>query len=90
MKYLVLFDQRDQNESWLNFNTDSKVCKIHGLVSSHSIYDAIFLKLQISTVNTLNCCYLKFEQHGSYIGERDTSPLKSVATVFNHKVSFIC
>ena len=27
VKYLVLFYQKDQNKSWLNFNTASKVCK---------------------------------------------------------------
>ena len=36
VKYLVLFDQKDQNNLPV-FNTASKVCKISGLASSHSI-----------------------------------------------------
>ena len=35
VKYLLLFDQKDQNKSWLNFNTASKVWKLPGPVSSH-------------------------------------------------------
>ena len=69
VKYLVLFDQNDQNKSWLIFNTASKVCKFPGLVSIHLIFNAILLKLQITTVRELlvywwrrykaakKCCY---------------------------------
>ena len=82
-KYLVLFDQRDQNKSWLVFNNDSKVCKFPGLVSSHSIFIAIFLKLHKTKVQKQNYCYLKFEQNCFYICGGDTGPLKSIAIVFN-------
>ena len=66
-----------------NFNTASKVCKFPGLLSCHSIFIAILLKLQITTVHTLKCCYLKLEKNCIYIGGGDTRPLKSVAIVFN-------
>ena len=83
VKYLGLFDQKDQNKSWLIFNTASKMCKFPGLVSSYSVSNEILLKLRITTVQTLKCCYLKFEQNVSYIGWGYTSPLKSVAIIFN-------
>ena len=63
------------------------MCKFSGLVSSHSIWNAIFLKLQVTTVQTLNCCYLKFEKNYFRIGGEDTSPLKNVAIVFKFSVS---
>ena len=84
VKCLVLFDQKDQNKGQLNFNTASKVCKFTGIVPSHSIFNVILLKLQITEVHTLNYCYLKFEQNCSHIGGVDTSTQKSVAIVFNH------
>ena len=42
VKYLALFDQKDQNKSRLNFYTASRVCKLSGIVSSHSIFKSIF------------------------------------------------
>ena len=86
VKYLVLSDQKDQNKSWLIFNTASKVYEFPGLVSNHSIFNAILLKLQITSVQTLNCYYLKFDQNWSHIGGWYTKPLKIVAIVFNHAV----
>ena len=80
VKYLVLFDKKDQNNTSLNFNTASKMCESTGLVSSHLVFNAIFLKLQITTVQTLTCCYRKFEQSCSHIGGGDTSPLMCAAT----------
>ena len=78
--YLARFDQKDQNKSWLVFNTAWKVCSFPGLVASHSIFNAIFPKIHITTVQTLNCCYRKFEQNCFYIRGGDTSkrPLKIV------------
>ena len=92
VKYLVLFDQKDQNKSWPNFNTASNVSKLPGLIFSLLIFDAILIKLQITTAQTLNCCYLQFEKSCSYIGGGDTSPLKSVATLSTllvYQVSFM-
>ena len=62
VKYLVLFDQKDQNKSILNFRNASKVGKCTRLGSIHSIFNASLLKLYITTAHTLNCCYLKFEK----------------------------
>ena len=69
------------------FNTASKMCKFPGLVSSNSVFNAILCKLQIPTVQTLKCCYLKFEKKFSYIGGGDTRPLKIDAIVFNLTVA---
>ena len=87
VKYLVLFDQKDQNKSWLIFNTDSKMCKFSGLVYRHSIFYAILFKLHITIFQTLNCFCLKFEQNCYYIGGGDTRPLKIDAIVFNLTVA---
>ena len=35
VKYLVLFNQKDQNESWIIFKTALKLCKFPDIVSSH-------------------------------------------------------
>ena len=42
VKYLFLFDQKDQNNNWLNFNTASKICKFPGLVYNRSILNVFF------------------------------------------------
>ena len=64
------------------------MCKFIGLISIHSTFNEILLKLQITTVYTLKYCYTKFDQNCSYIGGEDTSPLKIVAIVFNLTVVY--
>ena len=75
-KYLLLFYQNHQNKSWLNFNTASKVCKFSGLVSTHSVFDAILLKLQLTPVLTLNGCYMEFEKNFPVLVEEIQVPQK--------------
>ena len=58
VKYLVIFYQKNQTKSWPVFNTASKVYIFPVLVSGYSIFNAILLKLNTQTVQTLNCCYL--------------------------------
>ena len=73
----------DQNKIWLVYNTDSKVFKFPGLVSSNSIFNIVLLKFHISKVQTLNFRYMKFQKNCFYIGGGDTRPLQIVAVLFN-------
>ena len=73
----------DQNKIWLVYNTDSKVFKFPGLVSSNSIFNIVLLKFHISKVQTLNFRYMKFQKNCFYIGGGDTMPLQIVAVLCN-------
>ena len=83
VRSLALFNQKDQIKSWLIFNTTSKVCKFTGHASSHSIFNTLFTKFQISKGQTLNFRIMKFERNNAHIDGLYLYPLQIIATLFN-------